>query len=261
MRRPAPATPSWAASCTPAAISRALSEHLQAGLEASAPDERAVSVVWLAGLRNHQGRPDEALDLLGPALRPGVVMSQPFALVHGRFNQGYALAVSGRPADALRAFAEAGVAVTTTGQTARYAAAVSNYRSWVLRYLGSPDEADEGNLAAVEGTTFVEAQAQAMVDLVDGCLHRGDLDGAAAVVGRGRAAAGRRPRHALAPRARGPGCSKPGWPWPSETTTPRQARAAEVVGDAERMGLPRYRGAGRAHPAVGGDRLRRRGGR
>jgi len=218
-------------------------DHLRAGLEGAAPDQRAVAAVWLAGLHNHQGRTGEALELLRD-VRPGMVVSQPFAQVHGLFNLGYALAISGRIDDAVRAFGQAGVAVDATGQSARYAAAVSNYQAWVLRYVGSPGEADDLNRSALEGTTFVEAQAQAMVDLVDGCLHRGDLQGAE----RWLTEAGplqaddhaMRWRHAL--RAR---LLEARLALAREDHDEAQAVAAEVVTEATRMGLPRYEVLGR----------------
>ena len=217
--------------------------HLRAGLDGAAPDQRAVTAVWLAGLHNHQGRAGQALELLRD-VPPGMVMSQPFARVHGLFNLGYALAISGRIGDALGAFAQARVAVDTTGQSARYAAAVSNYQAWVLRYVGSLDEADDLNRSALEGTTFPEAQAQAMVDLVDGCLHRGDLDGAEQWL----AEAGplqtddhaMRWRHAL--RAR---LLEARLALAREDHTEAQAVAAEVVAEATRLGLRRYEVLGR----------------
>lgn len=229
----------------------AADEHLTEGFERSAPDQRAVTTVWLAGLRNHQARHTEALGLLRGAVRPGVVMSQPFATVHGLLNRSYALALSGRPAEALAALDEADLAVEAHGQTARYAAAVSNYRAWVLRYLGAADEADAANLSALEGTTFVEAQAQAMVDLVDGCLHRGDLDGAAAWLATAAPLQlddhAMRWRHALRARL-----------LDARLALGRNDRdrarglAAEVVAEAGRLGLPRYEvlGALTGHWAV-----------
>lgn len=145
-----------------------------------------VASVWLGALRVHQGRAQEALELLRPAIRPGPPLVHPFAAVHAHLATGHALALTGRPSEALAAFDRAESEVARQG-AARFAGRSHNYRAWVLRNLGAHDEAHELNLRAVEiaeAGGYAEALAHALLDLADANLLCGALDEAAALLDR-----------------------------------------------------------------------------
>lgn len=145
-----------------------------------------VASVWLGALRVHQGRAEEALELLRPATRSGAALGHPFAAVHAHLATGHALAHSGRPSEALAAFDRAESEIARQG-AARFAGRSDNYRAWVLRSLGAHDEAGELNLRAVEiaeAGSHAEALAHALLDLADANLLRGALDEAAALLDR-----------------------------------------------------------------------------
>jgi hypothetical protein len=69
----------------------------------------------------------------------------------------------------------------------------ANVGAWILRWSGRAEEADERNGRALEAAggddgpsadALAEAYYVALLDLADGCLLRGDLSEAAALVGR-----------------------------------------------------------------------------
>ena len=139
--------------------------------------------VWLAGLRVHQGRPGEALELTDAALTDPSRIRHPFAVGHGRFARVYALGMLGRPAEALAALDAAARAPDAEGPPGRRIEAVlHNMTGWVLRGLGRLDEAEERHQRALTWDGFpglAEPHAQAGLDLVEVALLRGDVDGAA----------------------------------------------------------------------------------
>lgn len=143
-----------------------------------------LSSMWLGALRVHQGRPDEALDLLSPATRPGPALGHPFAVVYAHLARGHALALKGHASDALAAF-DAASAEIARQQADRFAGRPENYRAWVLRNLGADEEAEELNARALESAQYrgyAEATAHALLDLAESHLWRGALDQAAALV-------------------------------------------------------------------------------
>lgn len=145
-----------------------------------------LSSMWLGALRVHQGRPDEALDLLSPATRPGPALGHPFAVVYAHLARGHALALKGRAWDALGAFGAAGAEIDRQ-QADRFAGRAENYRAWVLRNLGADEEADELNATALDAAErggYAEAAAHALLDLAESHLGRGAVDDAAALVER-----------------------------------------------------------------------------
>jgi DNA-binding SARP family transcriptional activator/tetratricopeptide (TPR) repeat protein len=161
---------------------RRLSQAVELAHGAIAP----LSSMWLGALRVHQGRPDEALDLLSPATRPGTSLGHPFAMVYVHLARGHALASKGRASDALAAF-DAASAEIDRQQADRFAGRPENYRAWVLRNLGAGEEADELNWQALEAAEkggYAEATAHALLDLAESRLRRGALEEAAALVGR-----------------------------------------------------------------------------
>ena len=155
------------------------------------PAVRGVAEVWLGQVRVHQGRPLDALDLIEHALIDPAHLAHPFAPLHGRFGRVVALGQLGRIGHALQACDDLQTAIesaATVGQ--RFHAVERNVRAWLLRGVGRLDEADELNRAAIEfagaidgsgpnSDGLAEAYWVAWLDLVDGRLARGDVDGAA----------------------------------------------------------------------------------
>jgi tetratricopeptide (TPR) repeat protein len=97
---------------------------------------------------------------------------------------GRALAMLGRPAEALAAFDRLALTVERQHVT-RFAGRAENYRGWVLRNLGATDEAEDATQQAwdavgrLDDIAAAEARGHAVLDLADGRLRSGDLDGAA----------------------------------------------------------------------------------
>jgi tetratricopeptide (TPR) repeat protein len=97
---------------------------------------------------------------------------------------GRALAMLGRPAEALAAFDQLALTVERQHVT-RFAGRAENYRGWVLRNVGALAEAEDATQQAWEAVgrlddiAAAEARGHAVLDLADGRLRSGDLDGAA----------------------------------------------------------------------------------
>lgn len=158
---------------------------------ASAPlAVRGYARVWLASLRTHQGRPAEACELVDRALLDDTWLGHPFALHHGHFARILALGQQGRPAEALAAYEVAQAAARAGGeQGVRFVAANDNARSWILRAVGRLDEADDVNRQVFETTDaapMMEMHSAAALDLLEGRLLAGDVDGAIAAVDNAR---------------------------------------------------------------------------
>ena len=163
--------------------------HLTAPMDGAPLAVRGVADVWLSQLRNHQGRPDEALAALARPLVVPDALAHPWAPLHLRFNRTMALGHLGRATEALSVVDDLVVASERSGPVgARFTGPVLNVRGWLLRWTGRSAEADEMNRRAVELTSGAEAMDEAhyvgLLDLADGCLLRGDDAGAGAVVER-----------------------------------------------------------------------------
>ncbi len=153
---------------------------------------RGVAEVWLAGLRAHQGRPEEALALADRGATDAAVLRHPFVVPHAFFNRSYALGQQGRLDDLLRVLDRwDAIYDDDLGETVRrYQPAAQNMRSWALTACGERGEARELNEAARAGTeAFDEPRAHATLDLAQLALDDGDLDGAQAWVDRTEVAA------------------------------------------------------------------------
>src|SRR5439155_19310697 len=79
-------------------------EHLSEALATAPPAVRGVAQVWMGGLRAHQGRLAEALDLAERALLEPERLGHPFARFHALFARAFALGLAG---DVPAAFAAA----------------------------------------------------------------------------------------------------------------------------------------------------------
>ena len=151
---------------------------LTGALAAAPAGTDGVQRVWLASLRVHQGRPEEALELAEPALlNPGSI-PHPFALGHGHMAHWYALGMLGRPAEALRAIEAFQRAPHIDGlHRDRFDGLRRNMAAWLLRGMGELAPADDLNTAAVELERFPgisEPQAHGALDLVESALLAGD---------------------------------------------------------------------------------------
>lgn len=167
----------------PGAVAR-----LEEAVALDAPPEVAgIAAVWLAHARGHEGRPAEALPVVTRALVDADRLAHPFAPLHGRFARVLALGQLGRVGAALAGCDDLDAAIVRSGATGqRLLGPAANCRAWILRWTGQGDRADELNRRALEVTDAdgprAEAHYAGLLDLVDGHLLAGDLDGAGAAL-------------------------------------------------------------------------------
>jgi DNA-binding SARP family transcriptional activator len=164
---------------------------------------RPVTSVWMAGLRVHQGRDAEAIELLQPdtitravaAHGSPALQAQP--ALHAFLFSSLAFANLGRPQEALATAAAIDDEEARTW-SGRWAGRADNLRGWILRGLCEWGAADEANARGLERSTAVamsEPMSHAHLDLASGALLAGDLDRASAEVAAAEALGD---RHALA---------------------------------------------------------------
>ena len=243
--------------------------HLTAPLDGAPPAVRGVADVWLAQVRNHQGRPRDALDALTRPLVAPDALAHPWAPLHLRFNRAMALGQLGHIDEATSVVDDLALAVERSGPVgSRFIGPCGNLRAWLLRWTGRGAEADESNERVVAATgsdagpsadAMAEAYYVALLDLADGCLLRGDGAGASVLAHRlaamdswtGTMAWHQRHRLGL---LRSRLALLDGQP---DTAA---ALAAEVAGDAGARGALRYQALataveGLADPAVPVERL------
>jgi tetratricopeptide (TPR) repeat protein len=165
--------------------------RLAEAVETAPAAVRGFAQVWMASLRAHQGHTAEAIDLIDRAFAQRQWLGHPFAVHHGHMWRTLALGQRGRVLDALRASDEARAAAIASSEAgARFICAVNNVRSWLLRGLGGLEEADELSANVLEVTTadgtvsMNEMRHASMLDLLDGRLLAGDVDGAAVALER-----------------------------------------------------------------------------
>lgn len=227
------------------------------------PGVRGVAEVWLGQVRNHEGRPLDALELIERALVDPDHLSHPFAGLHGRFGRAHALGQLGRVADALRACDELDRSIERGGPAeVRFRAVACNVRAWVLRGSGRGAEADALNEEAVErngaadgsgpsSEGFAEAYWVALLDLADGRLAAGDPAGAERILERLAAIDGWTGTMAWHQRHR-LGLLRARLMRAGGDPAHASHLAAEVAADAEHRGAGRYAALARAQLALSG---------
>ena len=141
---------------------------------------------WLGVLRVHQGRVDEALDLLEPAVGSEIDTVHGFWVEHVLQMSAHAHALQGRPVRALALIDRYRREMVARGSETRYRGGDDNYRAWILDNLGQPEAADL-TARAVEVAAMPEISAQARLDEAARRLTEGDLAGAADSLARAEA--------------------------------------------------------------------------
>ncbi|HEY7948032.1 MAG TPA: BTAD domain-containing putative transcriptional regulator [Acidimicrobiales bacterium] len=172
-------------------------ERFSSAYESSSETWRPVSAMWLGGLRVHQGRVEEGLELLRPAMAGSVVAPWGSPTAHALLFGSQALAHLGRPLEALAAVDAIEADQARTGNV-RWAGRAENTRGWILRNVGEETAADELNAAALERAGAIgmsEPMSHAHLDLAAGAMLRHRYDEAARSIEAARALGD---RHALA---------------------------------------------------------------
>ena len=134
---------------------------------------------WLGVLRVHQGRAEDALAALQPLIGAEAGGSLSFWVEHVLQMAIQANGFLGHVGNALALLDRMEIELRRRGSDVRYGGVTHNYRSWLLRNLGSPLAEDEAR-AGVEQAKLAEAGAQARLDLADTLLLLGRHDEAAA---------------------------------------------------------------------------------
>lgn len=214
---------------------------LSAAAESTPGPVRGTARVWLAGLRVHQGRADEASALVEQAiLEP---LPHPFAAGHAQFVAVYARGLRGDVAGALRAADRFDALISEQGaQWTRFVGVAANLRGWLLRSVGREAQARDCNAVAVAlppGPTLDEPRGAGGLDLADGRLAAGDLDGAAEELARVGWIAGWQGSMAWRHRLR-LALLTARLALASGDAAVAEERAAEVLADAAARGAPRY---------------------
>jgi DNA-binding SARP family transcriptional activator len=159
--------------------------NLRLAVDLARGQDAAIVRVWLGILEVHRHRIDTAIDLLRSAHRASGNAGLSFAPPYAAIFTAHALALAGRPAEALRVLEPVVGEVRRRG-TSRLLGVPENFRAWILRNLGAPAEADETNEAALAAvpTEGAEPNVHAELDLLAGRLMAGDEAGARARLAR-----------------------------------------------------------------------------
>lgn len=151
--------------------------QLSEAMQLAVGPDRVTAAAWLGVVRAHQSRLTEALDLLRPATRGRAGVEHISSTLHALLFTGHALALGGRPADALECFDRYTEEVQRR-QVPRFAGRGVNFGGWVLRNIGAADEARERHHEALEEagrTGTAEVTVAALQDIAEDALARGDV--------------------------------------------------------------------------------------
>lgn len=165
-------------------------DRLDAALADATGEDRLEAAAWLGVLHAHRSEVDRALPLLRPATRPGVGVAHTAASLHALLFTGHALAVAGRPREALACF-DAYTTEVERRDVPRFAGRGVNFSGWVLRNVGAVDagvDAHQQTADAVDDVVIPEVLVAALEDLADERIRASDPDGAARHLDRARAA-------------------------------------------------------------------------
>ncbi|MDQ2648983.1 MAG: hypothetical protein M3Z03_05470, partial [Actinomycetota bacterium] len=180
----APAAPERRASCLAlagrvlhtqgrlAAADRRLDEAVVVG----AGTVREGAAVWLAALRNHQGRPSEALTLLGAGPSAETVRRQPFLVPQSLFARVYALGQLGEVAAAFLVLDEWRTVLDGMGAAGdRHRPTFHNCSAWLLGAVGVLGDAKGHRRRCLDlAPPGSEASNHALLDLASAALDAGD---------------------------------------------------------------------------------------
>lgn len=224
----------------------AAEEFLRAAQQAAPVELRALAFLWNAPLRTDRGEPAAALELLGESM-DALVDRHPFVVPHRHLATAQALGMLGRPREAL-AELDAVDEAASRQHTGRFGARADNCRAWILRNLGETQRADACNEAAyarsVGAPGMTEPVADALLGLADGRLRAADPSAAQALLDRARKeASAPHPfawRHAMRARLLEGRCGLA-----LGRADDAVEAAAEVLMEAQRLGVPRYVAFGR----------------
>lgn len=155
-------------------------DRLRQAVGLAAGSDRLTASAWLGVLQAHRSRTTEALDLLRPATLPGLHVDHTSATLHALLFTGHALALAGRPGEALRTF-DRYTSEVELRHVPRFGGRGVNFGAWVLRNVGAEAAGVDGHLAALaaaeeEGTT--ETRVAALEDLAEERLAARDPDAA-----------------------------------------------------------------------------------
>ena len=199
---------------------------------------------YLALVRVHQGRAQEALRLLQPALEADIALVHGYPVEHVLQMAAHAHGLLGHPHAALQALDELARAVARRGSSLRYGGLEANYRAWILRNLDLAEAAEETERARQEAA-IAEVTVQAELDAADAAVRDGRLDTAMELMERVRILAESRPfNNVFRYRQR--------WAWVQARTElaagdvdVAEARARVLEAEAMRRGDRRYSTLGR----------------
>ena len=165
-------------------------DRLSEAMGSATGEERLEAAAWLGVVHAHRSRAAEAIELLRPLTRSGVGADHTTAFMHALLFSGHALAVEGRPAEALACFDRYGAEVERR-DVPRFAGRGVNFSGWVLRNLGATGEGLERHHAALDDTAAsgrAELLVAASEDLAEDRIRAADPEEAAALLDRARSA-------------------------------------------------------------------------
>jgi tetratricopeptide (TPR) repeat protein len=138
---------------------------------------RTCAEVWLAALRNHQGRPSEALALLGSGPSVAAVERHPHLLPQSLFGRVHALGQMGEVAAAFLVLDEWRAALDAMGAAGdRHRPTFHNCSAWLLSAVGVLGDAKQHRRRCLElAPPGSEAANHALLDLASAALDAGDV--------------------------------------------------------------------------------------